>query len=207
LGPLSQPIGSEDAASMPAIPGFHFLVSGSFLLDGSREWEEIREIMPVSNGTIVASRIDDSPRELNRGTMRKARVRARRMTRFAAVALAATSIAVMSAANAEDAKGAVPNDAAKKEAQEIFSTRCSACHGASGKGDGPGSAALNPKPRNFTDAAWQKSVTDEYIEKIIQFGGMAVGKSAMMPGNPDLTAKPDVVKALCATIRGLAEKN
>ena len=129
-----------------------------------------------------------------------------RLVYFSAVALAAASIAVMSAANGEDSKGA-PNEAAMQEAREIFSTRCSACHGASGKGDGPGSAALNPKPRNFTDVAWQKSVSDEYIEKIIQFGGMAVGKSAMMPGNPDLTAKPDVVKGLCATIRRLAQKN
>jgi len=120
---------------------------------------------------------------------------------FAAVATAA-AIAVISVADAEDTQGA-----AMKEAQEIFSTRCSVCHGASGKGDGPGSAALNPKPRNFTDAAWQKSVSDEYIEKIIQFGGMAVGKSATMPGNPDLTAKPDVVKGLRATVRGLAQKN
>jgi mono/diheme cytochrome c family protein len=97
-------------------------------------------------------------------------------------------------------------EAAMKEAQEIFSTRCSACHGATGKGDGPGSAALNPKPRNLSEPAWQNSVNDDYIEKIVQYGGAAVGKSPMMPGNPDLISKPDVVKGIRATVRGLAQK-
>ena len=130
-----------------------------------------------------------------------------RLVYFSAVALAAAEHRREGrAANGEDSKGA-PNEAAMKEAQEIFSTRCSVCHGTSGKGDGPGAAALNPKPRNFTDPEWQKSVNDEYIEKIIQYGGIAVGKSPMMPGNPDLIAKPDVVKGIRATVRELAEKH
>ena len=95
---------------------------------------------------------------------------------------------------------------AAAEAKEIFSTRCSTCHGPQGKGDGPAGAALNPKPRNLGEAAWQKSVTDDHIEKIIVGGGTAVGKSAMMPPNPDLASKPDVVKALTAQIRGLGGK-
>ena len=112
-----------------------------------------------------------------------------------------------SAARAEDKKdGAIP-DAAAKEAQEIFATRCSVCHGKEGKGDGPGAASLNPKPRNLTDPEWQKSVDDTYIEKIVQYGGTGVGRSAMMPGNPDLTSKPDVVKGLRALVRGLASHN
>jgi mono/diheme cytochrome c family protein len=32
-----------------------------------------------------------------------------------------------------------------------YTNMCSSCHGMEGKGDGPGGAALNPKPRNFTD--------------------------------------------------------
>ncbi len=95
---------------------------------------------------------------------------------------------------------------AAAEAKEIFSTRCATCHGPQGKGDGPAGAALNPKPRAFSDPAWQKSVTDEHIEKIIVGGGTAVGKSAMMPPNPDLASKPDVVKALCAHVRELGGK-
>ena len=92
---------------------------------------------------------------------------------------------------------------AKKEAEEIFSGRCTPCHGPEGRGDGPASAGLTPKPRNFGDRTWQKSVSNEHIENIIQYGGAAVGKSPAMPPNPDLVAKPAVIKALRAHIRTL----
>ncbi len=96
--------------------------------------------------------------------------------------------------------------AAMKEAEEIWKTRCSTCHGQAGKGDGPAGLALNPKPRDLTLDEWQKSVTDEHIEKIIVGGGPAVGKSPLMPPNPDLGPKPDVVKGLRVLVRGLAGK-
>ena len=35
---------------------------------------------------------------------------------------------------------------------------------------------------------------------------LAVGRSAMMPGNPDLISKPDVVKGIRATVRELVHK-
>lgn len=100
--------------------------------------------------------------------------------------------------------GAIP-EAARKEAAEIFSTRCMTCHGATGRGDGPASAGLTPKPRNFHDPAWQSSATDIHIETIIQFGGGSVGKSPAMPGNPDLVSKLEVVSALRAHIRNLGK--
>lgn len=94
---------------------------------------------------------------------------------------------------------------ARKEAEEIFSTRCTTCHGPTGQGDGPASAGLTPKPRNFHDGGWQSGVTDQHLETIIQYGGAAVGKSAAMPANPDLTSKPAVVTALRVHIRDLAK--
>lgn len=90
------------------------------------------------------------------------------------------------------------------EAKKTFETRCYTCHGMTGQGDGPGSAGLNPKPRNFGDPAWQASVTDDHINKIILYGGAAVGRSPMMPGNPDLIAKPAVVAALVQHVRSLS---
>ena len=93
--------------------------------------------------------------------------------------------------------------AAKAEAEKIFQQRCVTCHGEKGQGNGPGSAALTPKPRNFLDPTWQRMTKDEHIEKIIVGGGAAVGKSPAMPGNPDLASKPEVVKALRAHIRQL----
>jgi mono/diheme cytochrome c family protein len=92
------------------------------------------------------------------------------------------------------------------EARTLFKTRCAVCHGEDGKGDGPGAAALNPKPRNYSDAAWQDSVTDEQIHKTIVFGGAAVGKSPIMPGNPDLEAKSAVVDELVKHVRSFKGK-
>ncbi len=96
--------------------------------------------------------------------------------------------------------------AARGEATTIFATRCTPCHGAGGRGDGPASAGLTPKPRNFTDPKWQGGVTDEHLEKIIQYGGSAVGKSPAMPSNPDLMSKPEVVSALRAHVRSLKQE-
>jgi uncharacterized membrane protein/cytochrome c551/c552 len=94
------------------------------------------------------------------------------------------------------------------EAKAIFEERCTPCHGPEGRGNGPSSAALNPKPRNYHDLKWQEQATDAGISKAILEGGAAVGKSAVMPSNPDLVKKPEVVAELVKIIRGFgaAEK-
>jgi mono/diheme cytochrome c family protein len=90
---------------------------------------------------------------------------------------------------------------AAASAKSTFNSKCVVCHGNAGLGDGPGAAALNPKPRAFGDAAWQGAVTDEQISKAIIEGGAAVGKSPNMPPNPELADKPDVVKAIVGIVR------
>ena len=94
----------------------------------------------------------------------------------------------------------------RQAAQQIYSTRCAVCHGAEGRGDGPGGAALDPKPRNYHDQAWQDSVTDQEIERAIVYGGAAVGRSPAMVANPDLGGKPDVVAALREIIRNFGNQ-
>jgi mono/diheme cytochrome c family protein len=94
--------------------------------------------------------------------------------------------------------------AIREEATKIFANRCTPCHGSAGAGDGPASAGLTPRPRNFQDKAWQSSVSDEHIERIISYGGGAVGRSPAMPPNPDLADKPEV-KALREHIRALGK--
>ena len=42
----------------------------------------------------------------------------------------------------------------------LFQTNCALCHGASGQGDGPAGAALNPKPTNLREMAGQHSDGD-----------------------------------------------
>jgi cytochrome c553 len=92
-----------------------------------------------------------------------------------------------------------------EQARKMYATVCSMCHGAEGKGDGQAAAALNPKPRDYTDAAWQASVTDEEIKKTILLGGQGVGKSATMPGQPQLKDQPAVLDGLVQIIRGFAK--
>lgn len=92
----------------------------------------------------------------------------------------------------------------KTEAAKVWTDRCVRCHGKKGEGNGPDSGTLDPKPRNFKDAEWQGSITDEHIEKIIVGGGEAVGKSNLMPGNPDLQGKPEVVAAVKDIVRAFA---
>lgn len=73
-----------------------------------------------------------------------------------------------------------PAAAAGDPIDQKYQMFCSTCHGVNGDGNGAGAAALNPKPRNFHDAAWQAKVTDEHIAKVIKDGGAAVGLSPTM---------------------------
>lgn len=91
------------------------------------------------------------------------------------------------------------------QALQMFATVCATCHGMDGTGKGPAAEALNPKPRNYTDTAWQASVTDDQIKEIILKGGQAVGKSPMMPAQPQLKDHPEVLDGLVSLIRGFGK--
>jgi mono/diheme cytochrome c family protein len=92
-------------------------------------------------------------------------------------------------------------------ARQIFANTCSTCHGMDGTGTGPAAASLgSAHPRNYTDPGWQASVSDADIRKIIVAGGQAVGKSPMMPPNPQLQERPEVLDAMVQIIRGFAKR-
>ena len=101
-------------------------------------------------------------------------------------------------------QGSVGDPAAK--AKTLYSDRCVLCHGANGGGDGPAASGLNPKPRNFQDAAWQQGRTDEQIEKAIVSGGAGAGLSPLMPPNPDLAKRAEVREALVKMVRGFGKR-
>lgn len=70
---------------------------------------------------------------------------------------------------------------------------CAGCHGATGSGDGPAAAALNPKPRNLTagDLSFDtdgdgKKGTEADIANVIQNGAQKYGGSMMMAARPDI---------------------
>jgi mono/diheme cytochrome c family protein len=67
-----------------------------------------------------------------------------------------------------------------KAGQKTFNTLCTACHGTSGRGDGPAAVALPVKPKNLADGKYMKTLTNEYLFKVIKEGGVSVEKSALM---------------------------
>ncbi len=89
--------------------------------------------------------------------------------------------------------------------QVSFQMYCAACHGSTGKGDGPGAGALNPKPRDLTDGAYMAKLNDQYLLDVIAKGGTALGKSpAMPPWNPML--KDQDILNVVAYIRSLSKR-
>ncbi|MBL9038675.1 MAG: c-type cytochrome [Archangium sp.] len=86
-----------------------------------------------------------------------------------------------------------------------FKLYCTSCHGEGGAGDGAASAALNPKPANFTDAARAAEVTDEFVYKMIKDGGAANGRSALMVAWGPVLADDAKVRDVAAFVRSLAK--
>lgn len=82
---------------------------------------------------------------------------------------------------------------------KVFKDRCALCHGPDGHGDGPGSKALNPKPRNLHDQAYMSSKTDAELLATIHNG-----KGAMPKWGGVLTEAE--INAVFAHVRELGKK-
>jgi len=70
--------------------------------------------------------------------------------------------------------------------EQVIKERCELCHGASGKGDGPGGAALNPKPRDWTNGAYMTTRTDDDLYDVIYNGKGSMpawGKTGILTEN------------------------
>jgi mono/diheme cytochrome c family protein len=85
----------------------------------------------------------------------------------AGAALAALHFGSMPTARADELPG-----------KALYTQYCMACHGVSGKGNGPSGKGLNPKPTDFTTAA----PDDAEWFKATKLGTKAVGKSTGMEG-------------------------
>jgi mono/diheme cytochrome c family protein len=72
---------------------------------------------------------------------------------------------------------AAPDVAAGNADYQIY---CASCHGATGGGDGPVGKTLDPRPAKHNDGNYMNPLTDDYLFKVIKFGGASVGKSPMM---------------------------
>jgi cytochrome c oxidase cbb3-type subunit III len=91
-----------------------------------------------------------------------------------------------------------------EQGKQLYGQYCVTCHGQSGKGDGPGAAALNPKPRDHTDKEYMSKLADDDIFKVIKNGGASIGKSPLMPPW-GATLKDDQIQDVVAYVRTLSK--
>ena len=82
----------------------------------------------------------------------------------------------------------------------VYESQCKVCHGASGKGDGVAAVAYNPKPRDFTDAAFATSRTLDQVVAVITHG-----KNAMPPFAGAISLEE--IRALAGYLLKLGEVN
>ena len=70
-----------------------------------------------------------------------------------------------------------------KRGDALFQTNCAACHGATGHGNGPAAASLDPKPVNFTDRSRAQQRSVFALEQVIDQGidGTAMQSFARLP--------------------------
>jgi mono/diheme cytochrome c family protein len=64
--------------------------------------------------------------------------------------------------------------------RQVYAMYCTPCHGTTGNGDGPMAAMLDPKPARHSDRTHMRTLSDDYLFRIIKEGGPALGKSPMM---------------------------
>jgi mono/diheme cytochrome c family protein len=65
--------------------------------------------------------------------------------------------------------------------EETYNTLCVTCHGEQGKGDGPGSAELDPKPADLSDGMMLSSLSDGYLFWRVSKGGAMEPFNSAMP--------------------------
>jgi mono/diheme cytochrome c family protein len=133
-----------------------------------------------------------------------------------AVAITGLGVAIACSSEGDPAAGASSNATTAASAaagtvtpemlekgRAIYKANCVACHGESGKGDGPAAGVLKPPPRDHTDYGYMNTLTDKGIADVIKMGGAIKGRP-LMPSHPQISG-PDM-DALVAYIRTLSAK-
>lgn len=85
--------------------------------------------------------------------------------------------------------------------KNIYEANCAACHGINGEGDGPGAAALNPKPRNYRKDGFKYGSSLEEVKRTINEGieGTAMPTWAEVLTDEQITQVAEYVKTLAAS--------
>jgi len=93
--------------------------------------------------------------------------------------------------------------------EKAFKTFCVTCHGASGHGDGPVAAGLNPKPASFATGAFKYDVNGngtkgdvDDIKAIVHDGAAMHGGSPLMTPWPMLS--PEQLQAVAEYVKAFS---
>ena len=97
------------------------------------------------------------------------------------------------------------SNALAADGKEIFTARCAMCHGDKGAGDGAAAAAFpaDQKPASFAKGEFKFAKDEAKFIQLIKNGGGAVGLSALMPQQPDLSDAD--IKGLYAYVKTLKQ--
>ena len=99
-----------------------------------------------------------------------------------------------------------PVVAGAPDGRALYETHCAVCHGATGKGDGPGAKIVRQPITDFTDAAAMANRDDRFLAEIIKKGGSQFGRSNAMPAW-GMKLSDEEIRALVNHIRSQAHPN
>lgn len=103
---------------------------------------------------------------------------------------ATTGVVWAASARAEESARAVRN----------YNLYCVQCHGVNRDGNGINSVGMSVKPRDHTDTKGMGDTPDDTLFKAIKGGGLAVGKSVLMP-KWDSVMNDEEIKEMVAYLR------
>jgi len=90
------------------------------------------------------------------------------------------------------------------EAAALYRKHCAACHGETGRGDGPNARFLPVRPTAHADAGYMSTRPDDTLFDAIYAGGYAVGRSPRMPPF-GWTLTREQIRALVRHLRTLCQ--
>jgi mono/diheme cytochrome c family protein len=75
-------------------------------------------------------------------------------------------------------------------AADIYQSACASCHGTRGTGGVPAQEGA-PAPRDFTELAWQRSMNDEELVRVV-----SGGKGSAMPSFAEVLSPHEIEAAI-----------
>jgi len=90
------------------------------------------------------------------------------------------------------------------QGKAVYEKNCVLCHGPAGKGDGPMSSGLSPRPKDLTDKAVTGKRSDWEVYLVVRDGGKVLGLSPQMFSYKTIL-KDQEISDVAAFVRTLAK--